>query len=440
MISLNGWTKKDWTLNLIPLGDIASVAYEIGSACLSSRNRTAKISGDFFKSPIPTTLKKIAQCLWVPIVVCRRALKLVCLIVNACWNRCFPPTSNRPREESQVIDPQASNRPIEGGILRISLNNSQIHQSQFDQAYFDKQLSDLSQSDYLRVRENIRKVVVNQEALKLIVMKNFNNIESDYPPGLEKIFPDIEKIFPAIVIAEKTRIYFNNQGIPVSYTTQNFEGFTISILLKFLKKEEFKEEKGLKFFTSDALSETMLQVEDYGRSTLCTCSNLFDSTHGESHNFFLMAGTQSLFSKSKQYFKNTINQILDKAEKNTLAKRIQILNLYEKCKAELSKIEGEKLLYTVALIDRENNAKLVRLSKPFGDKHEEKSEDINSFIINCNGKTELKSQEKDCPQLRILKPTTFRDSGIRMFRCYSSQEQEELHKKFKIDLQNILYT
>ena len=82
-----GWTKKDWALNLIPLGGIASVAYEIGSAYLPSRNRTAKISEDFFKSPIQTTIKKIAQCLWVPIVVCE-ALKLVCLIVNACWNRC----------------------------------------------------------------------------------------------------------------------------------------------------------------------------------------------------------------------------------------------------------------------------------------------------------------------------------------------------------------
>jgi F-box-like len=33
----DGWTKKDWALNLIPLGGIASVAYEIGSACLSPR-------------------------------------------------------------------------------------------------------------------------------------------------------------------------------------------------------------------------------------------------------------------------------------------------------------------------------------------------------------------------------------------------------------------
>jgi hypothetical protein len=102
----DGWTKKDWALNLIPLGGIASVAYEIGSACLSSRDRTAKISEDFFKSPIQTTLKKIAQCLWVPIVVCG-VLKLVCFIVKACWNRCFPLANNKPREESQVIDPRA---------------------------------------------------------------------------------------------------------------------------------------------------------------------------------------------------------------------------------------------------------------------------------------------------------------------------------------------
>ena len=105
-IITDGWTKKDWALNLIPLGGIASVAYEIGSACLSSRDRTVKISEDFFKSPVQTTLKKIAQCLWVPIAVCG-VLKLVCFIVKACWNRCFPPANNRPREESQVIEPLA---------------------------------------------------------------------------------------------------------------------------------------------------------------------------------------------------------------------------------------------------------------------------------------------------------------------------------------------
>jgi hypothetical protein len=105
----DGWTKKDWALNLIPLGGIASVAYEIGSACLSSRDRAAKISKDFFKSPIQTTLKKIAQCLWVPTIVCG-ALKLVCLIVNACWNRCFPRANDKPREESQVIDLRAADQ------------------------------------------------------------------------------------------------------------------------------------------------------------------------------------------------------------------------------------------------------------------------------------------------------------------------------------------
>ncbi len=87
------WTKKDWALNLLPLGGVASVAYEIGSACLCARDQTAKISQDFFKSPIRITLKKIAQCLWVPIVICG-ALKLVCLTITACWNRYFPPAIN----------------------------------------------------------------------------------------------------------------------------------------------------------------------------------------------------------------------------------------------------------------------------------------------------------------------------------------------------------
>ena len=116
----DGWTKKEWALNLIPLGGVASVAYEIGSACLSSRERNAKISEDFFKSPIQTTLEKIAQCLWVPIVACG-ALKLVCFIIKACWNRCFPPVNSRLREESQVIDP-----PAENSCASISIEESQV--------------------------------------------------------------------------------------------------------------------------------------------------------------------------------------------------------------------------------------------------------------------------------------------------------------------------
>lgn len=90
------WTKKDWFLNLLPLGGFASVAYEIGSACLTTRDQTAKISREFFKSPIKTSIKKLAQCLWVPIVVCG-ALKMVAMIVKACWNKCFP-------KEKKVLD------------------------------------------------------------------------------------------------------------------------------------------------------------------------------------------------------------------------------------------------------------------------------------------------------------------------------------------------
>lgn len=85
-----------------PLGGIVSVAYEIGFAS----NQTDQIAQDFFKAPILTTFKKIAQWLWVPIVLCG-TLKLTCLIVNACWYRCFPPTNNRPIEESQIIDLEA---------------------------------------------------------------------------------------------------------------------------------------------------------------------------------------------------------------------------------------------------------------------------------------------------------------------------------------------
>lgn len=85
-----GWTNKDWALNLLPLGGIACVAYEIGSACLCANDQTTEISQDFLESPILTTIKKIAQCLWIPIVICG-AVKLISILVTACWNQCFPP-------------------------------------------------------------------------------------------------------------------------------------------------------------------------------------------------------------------------------------------------------------------------------------------------------------------------------------------------------------
>ena len=88
-------------LNLLPLRGIDSVAYEIGSACLSSRDRTAKISEIFFKSPIQITFKKIAEC-----IVVYRVLKLVCFIVKVCWNRPFPPIDPRAKDPCIIIPPE----------------------------------------------------------------------------------------------------------------------------------------------------------------------------------------------------------------------------------------------------------------------------------------------------------------------------------------------
>jgi hypothetical protein len=66
--------------------------------------RRLKSHKTFLNHPFRPPSKKIVQCLWVPIVICG-ALKLVCLIVTASWDRCFPPASNRPGKESQVLDP-----------------------------------------------------------------------------------------------------------------------------------------------------------------------------------------------------------------------------------------------------------------------------------------------------------------------------------------------
>lgn len=78
---------------------VASVAYEIGSVYLNTSDKTTKISRDFLKSPIQFTFKKVAQFLWVPIVICG-ILKVLSIIVTSCWNRYFPlikdPTVKNP--------------------------------------------------------------------------------------------------------------------------------------------------------------------------------------------------------------------------------------------------------------------------------------------------------------------------------------------------------
>lgn len=103
-----GWTKKKWVLNLIPLGGCISVVYEIGAACLFPKDHTAKISEDFFKSPFQTAVKKTAQCLWAPVVTCA-VLKVVCFIVEACWNRYSPPANDRFRGENPAMSLQDKN-------------------------------------------------------------------------------------------------------------------------------------------------------------------------------------------------------------------------------------------------------------------------------------------------------------------------------------------
>jgi hypothetical protein len=120
----------DWVINLLSLREIAFVAYEIGAACLSSF-QTTKISQKFLKSPIRISIKKITQWLWVPIVIFG-ALKLVCLIIIACWYRCFPHTKNRAREENLILDSTAKDPfeiiPQEIVIFKIfsNLNLSEL--------------------------------------------------------------------------------------------------------------------------------------------------------------------------------------------------------------------------------------------------------------------------------------------------------------------------
>lgn len=93
------------SLNLLPLGRIVSVAYSIiCPSGLSVTDQITKTAQEFFKSPIQTTLRISVQWYWVPIVLYKplkilcRALKQVCLVVAACWVRCFPPKTKDPRE------------------------------------------------------------------------------------------------------------------------------------------------------------------------------------------------------------------------------------------------------------------------------------------------------------------------------------------------------
>jgi len=155
-----GWTKKDWALNLLPLGGVASVAYEIGSACLCARDQTAKISQDFFKSPIQTTFKKIAQCLWVPIVICG-ALKLVYPIVTACWDRCFHPevTEKEKRDRELIAECESVRREIK----EIKSNIQKL--DQFISSYPD--LLAITQEHIVKYKDYIAIIPTNIAAIQL---------------------------------------------------------------------------------------------------------------------------------------------------------------------------------------------------------------------------------------------------------------------------------
>lgn len=274
------------------------------------------------------------------------------------------------------------------------------------------------------VRHEIDQIEVDEEKLKTVfltantIMDGWNPLESEENAK-----------WPAIVQAERVRLYFNQRGIPVAFTAQNFEGFAYSTLLKTLNAAKFDKEKGLKFWQKVNADEK-LEVDN----SLCACTCLFDATHGESHIFYLRSGTQSYRANvMHQIFGKVIREAIEFSE-NTKA---QIIDLVERYNQELMAISGDKLLYTIALIAEERD-KLMRYSKGWDDHFQQQPGDLNNDLLKFNNVTKITSQSTDCPQLRIKKPEVDKDEGTRMFICYQSDEQKTICHQFKEELRSLI--
>jgi hypothetical protein len=291
----------------------------------------------------------------------------------------------------------------------------------------------------LQLDANIKSLIENQnvdkQSIKNKLEENLSSIVTGYTPlGFQ-----FDSLLPAFIQAEKTRMYFDSQDIPVAYTTRGFEDYVITTIIKNEASSDYLSSKRVKPLVIETREADLNRKDFQGlRDAFCLCSNLYDSSHGESHIFYLGEGTQSQTRPRVDQLEMQIRALLkpNRVAVAEIAKKI--FSLYCSYNQRLKDIKATKLLHTAVFTNLKNNKDIIRLSKSFGYTHDTKPENINTYLLNCNQKTKLQSQVKDCPQLRAFKPAANKDGGIRMFRCYSSEEQKRLHQEFRTKLQVIL--
>ena len=77
-------------------------------------------------------------------------------------------------------------------------------------------------------------------------------------------------------MAEKARVYFNEKNIPVAFTSQDFDGFAISSILKILNEDEYEDVKGIKTFSMD---KGKGDIATTGRSSVPVSANFVPLSH-----------------------------------------------------------------------------------------------------------------------------------------------------------------
>lgn len=269
-----------------------------------------------------------------------------------------------------------------------------------------------------------------------------NKLQANFKPKNYILPMQFDPILPAIVNAEKTRLYFNSKGIPVGFTARGFEDYVMTSLLKNLNPLESLSKKRFKPFVYQAKEDMLFQKDspESMKKIFCLSSNLYDTDHGESYFYFLLEGSLSFMPKSQSDYRNQIHLL---CKKNKLNNKIaeKIYSLYCEYNQKLKNLQASRILYTIAFTDLNQNHEIFRFSKSYGDSLYTLTDvflDINKRFLKYNKKTSIQEQNQDCPQIRAIKPAINKDNGMRVFRCYKSEDQRKIHKEFKNKLQKIL--
>lgn len=284
------------------------------------------------------------------------------------------------------------------------------------------------------VKQLIESQIVQGDLIK-------KKLQTDFKPNgylMTRQQIPFDDMLPAIVYAEKTRLYFNSQNIPVGYTARGFEDYVITSILKNRAQTKRSSNKKFKPFVNQA-NDAMLNQKDTSESMkkiFCLSSNLYDTLHGESYFYFMLEGAASFLPKSQSDYKEYIQSLVN--DKKEVAENI--FSLYCEYNQKLKDLQASRLLYTIAFTDLNQNKNIFRFSKAWGFNLSIASwfSNINETLLHYNKQTKVSVQEQDSPQLRACKPGTDKDYGMRVVRCYKSEDQKKIHREFKKKLKAIL--